>query len=86
MPEILLYIYFILLCMKGIALWLPLGAFLISGIILLNGQSSEGTDLSNFTVPANSTSGLVQANSTSGLIEEEKEEDEINATTPTDIK
>jgi hypothetical protein len=77
MPEILLYIYFILLCMKGIALWLPLGAFLISGIILLNGQSSEGTDLSNFTVPANSTSGL---------IEEEKEEDEINATTPTDIK
>jgi hypothetical protein len=66
--------------MKGIALWLPLGAFLISGVILLNGQSSEGTDLSNFTVPANSTSGL---------IEEEKEEDEINATTPTtptDIK
>ena len=63
--------------MKGIALWLPLGAFLISGIILLNGRSSEGTDLSNFTVPANSTSGL---------IEEEKEEDEINATTPTDIK
>jgi len=72
--------------MKGIALWLPLGAFLISGIILLNGQSSEGTDLSNFTVPTNSTSDLVQANSTSGLIEEEKEEDEINATTPTDIK
>jgi hypothetical protein len=63
--------------MKGIALWLPLGAFLISGIILLNGQSSEGTDLSNFTVPTNSTSDL---------IEEEKEEDEINATTPTDIK
>jgi hypothetical protein len=58
--------------MKGIAHWLPLGAFLISGIILLN--------------EANSTSGLVQANSTSGLIEEEKEEDEINATTPTDIK
>ena len=72
--------------MKGIAHWLPLGAFLISGIILLNGQSSEGTDLSNFTVQANSTSGLVQANSTSGLIKEEKEEDEINATTPTDIK
>jgi hypothetical protein len=63
--------------MKGIALWLPLGAFLISGIILLNGQPSEATDLSNFTVPANDTSGL---------IEEEKEEDEINATTPTDIK
>jgi hypothetical protein len=63
--------------MKGTALWLPLGMFVVTGIILLNGQSSEATDLSNFTVSANSTSGL---------IEEEKEEDEINATTPTDIK
>jgi hypothetical protein len=43
----------------------------------LSGQSSEATDLGNFTVPVNSTSGQ---------IEEEKEEDEINATTPTDIK
>jgi hypothetical protein len=63
--------------MKGTALWLLLGMFVVTGIILLNGQSSEATDLSNFTVSANSTSGL---------IEEEKEEDEINATTPTDIK
>jgi hypothetical protein len=43
----------------------------------LNGQSSEATDLSTFTVPANNTGGQ---------IEEEKEEDEINATTPIDIK
>jgi hypothetical protein len=43
----------------------------------INGESSEATDLSNFTVPANNTGGQ---------IEEEKEEDEINATTPTDIK
>ncbi len=62
--------------MKIIALWLPLVAFLISGIILLYEQPSEATDLSNFTVPANNTSAL---------IEEEKEEDEINVTTPTDI-
>jgi hypothetical protein len=41
------------------------------------GGRPEVTDLSNFTVSANSTSGR---------IEEEKEEDEINATTPTDIK
>jgi hypothetical protein len=53
------------------------GIFLISGIILLKGQQSEASDFSDFTVPANNTSVL---------IEEEKEEDEINATTPTDIK
>jgi hypothetical protein len=63
--------------MRGIALWLLLGTFLTCYIILLSGQSSEATDLGNFTVPVNSTSGQ---------IEEEKEEDEINATTPTDIK
>jgi hypothetical protein len=63
--------------MKGIALWMSLGTFLVSSIILLKGQSSEATDLSGLTVPANSTSVL---------IEEEKEEDEINATTPADIK
>jgi len=51
--------------------------FLMSGIILLKGQQSEATDFSDFTVPANNTNVL---------IEEEKEEDEINATTPTDIK
>jgi hypothetical protein len=63
--------------MRGIALWLLLGTFLTCCIILLNEQSSEATDLINFTVPANNTGGQ---------IEEEKEEDEINATTPTDIK
>jgi hypothetical protein len=75
--NIIIYLFHLSLCMKGAALWLPLGMFLVSGIILLNWQSSEATDLSNFTVSANSTSGI---------IEEEKEEDEINATTPTDIK
>jgi hypothetical protein len=63
--------------MRGIALRLLLGTFLTCCIILLNGQSSEATDLSNFTVPASNTGGQ---------IEEEKEEDGINVTTPTDIK
>jgi hypothetical protein len=63
--------------MRGIALWLLLGTFFSCCIIISNWQSSEATDLSNFIVPVNSTSGQ---------IEEEKEEDEINATTPTDIK
>lgn len=63
--------------MKGIVLWVSLGIFLISGITLLEGQQSEATDYSGSTIPANSTSGL---------IEEEKEEDEINATTPTSIE
>ena len=63
--------------MKGIVLWVSLGIFLISGITLLKGQQSEATDYSGSAIPANSTSGL---------IEEEKEEDEINATTPTSIK
>jgi hypothetical protein len=62
--------------MKGIVLW-ALGIFLIGGITLLEGQQSEATDYSDSTIPANSTSGL---------IEEEKEEDEINATTPTSIE
>jgi hypothetical protein len=62
--------------MKEIVLWVSLGIFLISGITLLEGQS-EATDYSDSTIPANSTSGL---------IEEEKEEDEINATTPTSIE
>ena len=63
--------------MKGIALWLSLGIFLVSGVVLLKGQQPEATDFSDSTVPANNTSVL---------IEEEKEEDEINATTPTDIE
>jgi hypothetical protein len=40
------------------------------------GGRPEVTDLTNFTVSANSTCGLI----------EEEEEDEINVTTPTDIK
>ena len=62
--------------MKGIALWVLLGIFLVSGI-LLKGQQSEATDYSTFTMPANNTSVI---------IDEEEEQDEINATTPTDIK
>jgi hypothetical protein len=63
--------------MKGIVLWVSLGIFLIGSITLLKGPQSEATDYSNSTIPANSTSVLIQ---------EEEEEDEINATTPTDIK
>jgi hypothetical protein len=62
--------------MKEIALWVLLGIFLVSGI-LMKGQYSEATDYTNSTIPMDNTSIL---------IEEEKEEDEINATTPTDIK
>ncbi|MFZ0698291.1 MAG: hypothetical protein WAM88_14250 [Nitrososphaeraceae archaeon] len=40
-------------------------------------QQSEATDYSGSTIPANGTSVV---------IEEEKEEDEINATTSPDIK
>jgi hypothetical protein len=63
--------------MKGIILWLSLGIFLISGITLLKWQQSEATDYSGPTIPANGTSVV---------IEEEKEENEINATTSADIK
>jgi hypothetical protein len=72
------YILFHLsLSMNVIALWISLGIFLISGIILPEAQQSEATDYSGSKVPANNTSVL---------IEEEMEEDEINATTPSDIK
>ena len=63
--------------MKGIILWLSLGLFLISGITLLKGQQSKATNYNGSTIPANGTSVV---------IEEEKEEDEINATTSADIK
>ena len=63
--------------MKGIVRWVSLGTFLVIGIILLEAQPSEATDSTNFTAPTNDTSVL---------IEEEKEEDEINATTPTNTK
>ena len=62
--------------MKETALWVLLGIFLVSGI-LMKGQQSEATDYTNSTI---STGNI------SILIEEEKEEDEINVTTPTDIK
>ena len=62
--------------MKGIALWVLLGIFLVSGI-LLKWQQSEATDYNGFTIPSNNTSVI---------IDEEEEEDEINATTPTDIE
>ena len=62
--------------MKGIALWVLLGIFLVSAV-LLKGHQPEATDYSSSTIPANNTSVI---------IDEEEEEDEINATTPTDIK
>jgi hypothetical protein len=75
--EILLYIISSTSpCMKQIALWVSLGIFLVSGV-LLKGQQSEATDYTNYTIPIDNTSIS---------IEEEKEEDEINVTTPTDIK
>ena len=63
--------------MKGIVLWVSLGIFLIKWHHIVGREQSEATDYSGSAIPANSTSGL---------IEEEKEEDEINATTPTSIK
>lgn len=62
--------------MKQIALWVLLGMFLVSSI-LMKGQQSEATDYTNSTIPIDNTTILT---------EEEKEEDEINVTTPTDIK
>jgi hypothetical protein len=62
--------------MKEIALWVLLGMFLVSGI-MMKGQQSEATDYTNSTLPIDNTTTL---------IEEEKEQEEINITTPTDIK
>jgi hypothetical protein len=62
--------------MKEIALWVLLGMFLVSGI-LMKGQQSEATDYTNFTLPIDNTTTL---------IEEEKEQEETNVTTPADIK
>ena len=52
--------------MKETALWVLLGIFLVSGI-LMKGQQSEVTDYTNSTISTGNTSIL---------IEEEKEEDE----------
>jgi hypothetical protein len=52
-----------------------IGLFLVGA--LLEGQLSEATDYSG---------SASSANNTSILIEEETEEDEINATTPTNIE
>jgi hypothetical protein len=62
--------------MKEIALWVLLGMFLVSGI-LMKGQQSEATDYTNSTLPIDNTTTL---------IEEEKEQEETNVTTTTDIK
>jgi hypothetical protein len=62
--------------MKEIALWVLLGMFLVSGI-LMKGQQSEATDYTNSTLLIDNTTTL---------IEEEKEQDETNVTTPADIK
>jgi len=62
--------------MKDITLWVLLGMFLISGI-LMKGQQSEATVYTNSTLPRDNTTTL---------IEEEKEQEETNVTIPTDIK
>jgi hypothetical protein len=62
--------------MKDIALWVLLAIFLISGI-LMKGNQSEATDDIDSKTPIDNTTIL---------IEEEKEQEEINVTTPTDIK
>ena len=62
--------------MTGTGLWVLLGIFLVSGI-LLKGYQSEATDDSSIAIPTNNISIL---------IDEEEEQDEINATAPTDIK
>ncbi len=62
--------------MKEIALWVLLAIFLISGI-LMKGNQSEATDDTESQIPIDNTTTL---------IEEEKEQDEINVTTPTDVK
>jgi hypothetical protein len=62
--------------MKEIALWVLLAIFLISGI-LMKGNQSEATDDIDSKIPIDNTTIL---------IEEEKEQEEINVTTATDIK
>ena len=62
--------------MKEIALWVLLGMFLVSGI-LMKGQQSEATDYTNSTLPIDNTTTL---------IEEENEQEGTNVTTLTDIK
>ena len=62
--------------MKEIALWVLLGIFLVGGI-LMKGNQSEATDDTDSQIPIDNTTIL---------IEEEKEQEEINVTTPTDIK
>jgi hypothetical protein len=62
--------------MKEIALWVLLAMFFISGIFM-KGNQSEATDDIDSNIPIDNTTIL---------IEEEKEQEEINVTTPTDIK
>jgi hypothetical protein len=62
--------------MKEIALWVLLAIFLISGI-LMKGNQSEATDDIDSKIPIDNTTIL---------IEDEKDQEEINVTTPTDIK
>ena len=62
--------------MKEIALWVLLAIFLINGI-LMKGNQSEATDDADSQLPIDNRTIL---------IEEEKEQEEINVTTATDIK
>ena len=62
--------------MKEIALWVLLAIFLINGILMKENQS-EATDDADSQIPIDNRTIL---------IEEEKEQEEINVTTATDIK
>ena len=62
--------------MKEIAVWVLIGMFLVSGI-LMKGHQSEATDYTNSTMPIDNTTIL---------IEEEKEQEETNVTNPSGIK
>lgn len=62
--------------MKKTALWILLGIFLVNSM-LMKEQQSEATDSTNSTLPINNTTAL---------IEEEKEQEEINVITSTDVK
>jgi hypothetical protein len=61
--------------MNKLPIWLYLGIFLVGGI-LRKGQQSEAADYTNSTISIDNTTIL---------IEEEKEQDETNDTTPTQI-
>jgi hypothetical protein len=62
--------------MKKIVFWVMLAIFSI-GSIMMKGQQLEATDYTNSTLPVQNTTEL---------IEEEKDEEETNVTSSTDVK